>query len=324
VALPPDTAPEGVVVLPDMPAVPSMIADESPEKPEQWPSSAAAASAARSRVEPTRDTVRRPEGLVLRAAARSAWICVLLWASAGCGGGSDGDVVQVEGEEYAYQMPDRVDGGFVTMEFSNSGDEVHEWALGRLKPGRSEADLRRDLFAGNVQNPGSIDDVAGVPAMTPGASLTIARELEPGQYVFFCSMPAPNGQAHFQLGMIRSFVIEGATDAKPPDVDGTITAREASFEMPTLEPGTHTLQLENAADDPREFKLLSLKPGERPRDLERWFEERFRGDPPADLLGVVGTIPPGSTAYATIAFEAGRTYHLFDGPHRVAARFQIE
>ena len=79
----------------------------------------------------------------------------------------------------------------------------------------------------------------------------------------------------------------------------------------------------NAASDAREFKLLSLKPGQRPADLERWFGDRLRGDPPADLIGIVDALPPGGEAYATVTLEAGRSYNLFDGPHEVAARFRV-
>ena len=247
----------------------------------------------------------------------------LLGAPVGCGGGSESDPVRVEATEYAYEMPDQIEGGLVTMEFVNAGEQVHEWALGRLKEGRSEADLRTELLTGKIASLESVDDVGGVPAMTPGATLGLARELEPGQYVFFCSMPAPNGYADFQLGMIRGFEVAGTSAAEPPEVGGTITVRDTAIDVPALETGTHTLRLVNEADDVRELKLLSLKPGKQPRDLESWFDDRLRGDPPADILGVLGRLAPGATAYATISFETGRRYHLFDGPHRVAARFQV-
>jgi hypothetical protein len=265
----------------------------------------------------------RDRSTVLKVFATGVGIGVLLMQLAGCGGGSDTGATRVEATEYAYEMPDRVEEGLVTMEFVNTGDQVHEWALGRLKKGHSEAELRQQLLAGNLQHLASIEDIGSVPAVTPGVSLTLARQLQPGRYVFYSTMPAPNGYADFQLGMIRAFDVEGASDAEPPDVDGTITAREDGFDVPTLGPGTHTLRLQNAAKDPREFKLLSLKPAQRPADLERWFGDRLRGAAPADLLGIVDALPPGGEAYATITFEAGRSYNLFDGPHKVAARFRV-
>ena len=152
--------------------------------------------------------------------------------------------------------------------------------------------------------------------MTPGASLLLTRELEPGQYAFYCSMPASKRLAYFQLGMVRGFEVAGTSDAEPPDVDGTITVREDSIQVPAIEAGTRTFELENTADGVRELKLLSLRPGQKPADLEAWFANRFVGEPPADMLGVLGKLAPGESAYATITFESGRTYHLFDGPSR--------
>ena len=159
--------------------------------------------------------------------------------------------------------------------------------------------------------------------MTPGASLLLAREFDPGQYAFYCSMPASPRLAYFQLGMVRGFEVAGTSDVEPPDVDGTITARDTAIKVPVIEPGTHTLKLENKADDVRELKLLSLEPAKQSPDLEAWFANRFAGEPPADLLGVLGKLVPGETAYATLAFESGRTYHLFDQSHGVTARFDV-
>jgi hypothetical protein len=159
--------------------------------------------------------------------------------------------------------------------------------------------------------------------MTPGSSLTLTRQLEPGRYVFYSTMPAPNGYADFQLGMIHGFDVSGTSGATTPDVDGSIVARATSFDVPKLGPGTHTLRLENAASDVREFKLLSLKPGKQPADLERWLADRLQGDAPADLLGILGMLAPGSEAYATVTLQAGRAYDLFDGPHKIAAQFRV-
>jgi hypothetical protein len=261
--------------------------------------------------------------ILLRAAAISLACGASLWL-AGCGGdsGSD-DVVRVEATDSSFEMPEHVVGGLVTMEFVNAGEHVHEWALGRLKEGRSAEDLRTELTTGGIANVESIEDVGGVPAMTPGASLLLARQLEPGQYAFFCTMPASPRLAYFQLGMVRGFEVAGTSEAEPPTVDGTITMRSESIEVPAIEAGTPTLRLENKADEEREFKLLSLEPGKRAPDLEAWFANRFAGEPPADLLGVLGKLAPGETAYATLAFESGRTYHLFDQSHAVTARFDV-
>lgn len=260
---------------------------------------------------------------VLRATAISIALGFSL-LPVGCGGDSASeDVVRVEATDSAYEMPDQIEGGLATMEFVNAGEHVHEWALGRLNEGRLVAHLRAELTTNGIESLDSIEDVGGVPAMTPGATLRLTRDLEPGRYAFFCSMPASSRLAYFQVGMVRGFEVAGTSDSQPPDVDGTITVREESIEVPAIEAGTRTLKLENTANDVRELKLLSLVPGKRAADLEAWFGNRFAGEPPADMLGVLGKLAAGETVYATVEFESGRTYHLFDQPHRVSTRFDV-
>ncbi len=254
----------------------------------------------------------------------SAIAAVVLASLVGCGGGSGDGPVRVEASEYGYELPERLDGGLVTMELANTGEQVHEWILGRLGEGSSEAEVRAELLSGRVRRLRTAEAIAGVPAMTPGAELALTRRLEPGRYVLYCTMPAPTEKAHFQLGMIRFFDVEGVSDEEPPEVDGTITARADGFSVPAVSAGTHTLAIENAATEPRELKLLSLRPGMVARDLERWFANRFRGEPPADLLGILGRLEPGETAYVRMTFESGRRYHLFDDPNQLAARFDVD
>ena len=50
---------------------------------------------------------------------------------AAVGNGSGANVVEVRGDEYAYVMPEHIEGGVVTLEFSNTGKELHEYSLDR-------------------------------------------------------------------------------------------------------------------------------------------------------------------------------------------------
>ena len=70
----------------------------------------------------------------------------------GCGSDNGGsEAVRVEGTEYAYVTPGRVEGGVVSMEFANTGEELHEFAMGRLQPGKTLADFRDELTDGEAQ-----------------------------------------------------------------------------------------------------------------------------------------------------------------------------
>ena len=133
-------------------------------------------------------------------------------AAAGCGGSRDTapPVVEVRGDEYAYVLPARIEGGAVTMRFANTGEELHEYALAKLtKPGavgelrEAIAEQDRERFAELV------DDVGGVPTLSPGEEVAITRELAAGTYVLLCFVPSSDGMPHVAKGMVGELTIPG-------------------------------------------------------------------------------------------------------------------
>ena len=114
---------------------------------------------------------------------------------AGCGG-DDGATVEpldVRGDEYAFVMPDEAEAGVVTFDISNAGDELHEYALGRLDEGKTLADVKALLESREEDAPEWFTDVGGVPLLSPGEKLGLTRRLEAGTYVFLCFIPSPKG-----------------------------------------------------------------------------------------------------------------------------------
>jgi hypothetical protein len=195
---------------------------------------------------------------------------VLILAS--CGGGGGTDAVRVEGTEYAYVTPGSIEGGVVSMEFANTGEEPHEYAMGRLEPGKTLDDFRNELTAGGDEEPTSGVDVGGVPLLSAGEQVTITRSLQPGTYVLVCFVPAPDGKTHFEHGMIGSFDVQDDSGEELPEPDATIVAQEDRYDVPELESGTQVVELRNAASEPREFNLIRLNPGKTIADGEQWFE----------------------------------------------------
>lgn len=243
---------------------------------------------------------------------------------AGCGGdsgGEDGNVVQVRGDEYAFVLPDRVEGGFVMMEFSNTGNELHDYSLGRLQPGVTLAELKRELTDGGNEEPTGSVDVGGVGILSPGERISVARELEPGRYAFICGLLAPDGRSHLEHGMIREFTVSGRSEAEPPATDGIIRATESGFDVPRLEAGRRTIELRNAASEGRGFEIRSFAPGKTSADVDAWAESGFGGPAPATFYGAMQTIPPGTSVYVTIDLEAGKSYTVLDDESGSEARF---
>ncbi len=114
---------------------------------------------------------------------RKTWILVAAIALAGCGGSDETapPVVEVRGDEYAYVMPEKIEGGVVTMRFTNTGDELHEYALARLEDGKTSADI--EAFLADPKSleggpPEWIEDVGGVPTLSQDEEVSITRELE--------------------------------------------------------------------------------------------------------------------------------------------------
>lgn len=263
----------------------------------------------------------------------AALLCAFALIFAACGDDDEESSaparVSVDGKEYAFVMPDRIDGGFVTMDFTNSGDELHEFGLGRVDEGVTEADIDKAIASG--EEPKGIEDIGGVPVLTPGTNVSISRDLEPGRYVFLCFIPDPKGRPHVALGMKKVFEVEGDQDAEPPDPDGVIEAKQKSFELPTIRAGEQTLELRNSASEPREFSLAGLRPGHTIQEASQFFAPLNKGrgfevppDPPLELLGAMQSIPPGTSVYFTAEFQSGWRYRIADEENGLEQIFKVQ
>ena len=244
---------------------------------------------------------------------------------AACGGGDEQEVgaIEVKGAEYAFVMPDEVEGSVVSFKTSNIGKEFHEYALGRLDQGKTLEDVKKRLAQGEGEPPSWFQDVAGVPFLSPGEEITITRDLEPGTYVFLCFLPSPQGVPHYDLGMLKSFEIVGESGRELPQPDATIMADEGGYDIPALEAGPQTLELKNADKTEREFFLVALEPGKTLRDIDAWGGGGFKGPAPGTFLGAMQTIPAGTSVFLDIDLEAGVPYTLSDtsGERPIVATF---
>ena len=221
---------------------------------------------------------------------------------AGCGGEGDeaAQPVDVQGDEYAFVMPDEAEAGVVKFNISNTGEELHEYALGRLAPGRTLDDVKAVLASGQEGPPDWFTDVGGVPLLSPGEELGLTRELDAGTYVFLCFIPSPSGVPHVELGMLKALELKGDSGAELPEPDAVIVANDAGYEVPTLSSGQQTIELRNGDDREREFFLVALEPGTELDDLDRFFEQgEGKGTPPAQFHGAMQTIPPGPPCSST-------------------------
>jgi len=140
------------------------------------------------------------------------------------------------------------------MRFRNTGEETHEFALGRIDGGHTIDETIRDLFANDGRVPYATD-IGGVPLLSPGEEITITRRLEPGTYGLLCFFPSPDGKSHLGVGMKRDFRVAGGSAAQLPEPDAVVTATATGFEVPEIGAGTRTIELRNESGEDREWVL---------------------------------------------------------------------
>lgn len=219
--------------------------------------------------------------------------------------------VEVVATEYAFDVPAEVAGGVVRMQFTNTGGLPHEFAFARIEEGKTEADVRAVIESGE-EPPEWADDIAGVPALSPGEAITVTRTLVPGSYAFLCFFPDPEGTPHANLGMYEVFSIAGDTGLTLPEPDATITATDDGLQVPALSTGEQTVQFQNDGTKRHELLLVTFEPGKGVNDVDGWIEGGYEGEPPVTFLGGMQTIPAGESVFLTIDLEPGVEYTALD------------
>jgi len=223
----------------------------------------------------------------------------------------DATTVDVAATEYSFDVPAEVTGGVVTMRFTNTGGLPHEFAFARIDEGKTEADVRAVIESGQ-EPPDWAEDVAGVPALSPGESITVTRTLEPGSYVFLCFFPDVEGTPHAALGMYELFTIAGDSGLTLPQPDATITATDDGLQVPALTAGEQVVQFRNGGTEPHELALVEFEPGKGVDDVDGWIEGGYEGETPVTFLGGMQTIPEGESVFLTIDLEPGVEYTALD------------
>ena len=81
----------------------------------------------------------------------------------------------------------------VQLDISNAGEELHEYSLAKLDEGKTQEDIEAFLRTGRQEPPSWVEDVAGVPLLSPGERISITRELEPATYTLLCFISFTRG-----------------------------------------------------------------------------------------------------------------------------------
>jgi hypothetical protein len=262
-----------------------------------------------------------------RSAMRTSILLAAVLAAvlAGCGGGPEPNLVEIQGDEYAFVMPATVEGGWTTLRLENTGEEPHEFALAKVRAQTTLADVREVLADPATQEQGPpewLEIRAGIPTLAKGETAALTQRLEPGRYALICFLDGPEGRPHFADGMLGLVDVEGTAGAEAPEADATLALGKA-LAAPELDAGERTLELRNATDEPNAVFLVSFAPGKTDEDLVAWEEGGMKGPAPGSFHGGAIDVPPHSSVYYTYTFEHGVDYALIDDANGVERRFRV-
>lgn len=117
--------------------------------------------------------------------------------------------------DFAFALPTDIQAGEQLWQVSNVGQQLHHMVLFQLAEGKTMEDFQTWMLAEGQGEPAA-DFAGGVSIMSPGRSVYVPMNLEPGAYVAMCFMEDhrgnATGQPHFMLGMMQAFTVAGEQD----------------------------------------------------------------------------------------------------------------
>ena len=117
------------------------------------------------------------------------------------------DLVTVSGIDYAFAVPPVINAGTVTFDLVNNGEDVHAMTLLQLPDNHTMRDFL-DTFHHNALIPPWMTTLGSTPTIAPKQEAFITARLKPGRYVLACLIPARDGRAHTEKGMVQSFTVK--------------------------------------------------------------------------------------------------------------------
>lgn len=122
--------------------------------------------------------------------------------------------VKVQAADYAFQgVPNTIDAGPTSFEFTNGGTEAHEMVVFRINDDVTET-AQELLALAEEEAMTKVTMVADAGGL-PGESEYAVADLQPGRYAMVCFVPEGTtdretegtGQPHFMKGMVYEFTV---------------------------------------------------------------------------------------------------------------------
>src|ERR1700722_3304730 len=217
--------------------------------------------------------------------------------------------VTIVARDYAFDAPDSVNAGVITLHLENHGADLHHVLVVRLDSGHTAQDFvaaAKTAISTHGPFPAWATFLGGPNPTAPGAVTTATLVLPPGHYLLTCLVPAPDGVAHIMKGMVRPLTVTGIKSAEPlPAAGVTMTLVDYGFQLSQpLAAGRQIIRVRNTSAQLHEVFLMRLAPGKSIGDLPAWVDTR-NGPPPGLPLGGLSPIAPGFEANISVDLTPG-------------------
>lgn len=219
-------------------------------------------------------------------------------------------VVTIRTLDYAFEAPASIPAGPTTIRIVNGGKELHHVWFVKLEQGKTAADYLQAMQAlakGEAPPPAWAIDMGGPQMGMPGALADGTVNLEAGNYVIVCHIPAADGVPHSAKGMYKALTVTpNAAPAAEPKADVTMTLRDYDFAFSApLTAGRQTVRIVNEAEQFHEAFIARLLPGKTVAQALAWLEQGMQGPPPMELVGGATGLAKGRGMQFTADFTPG-------------------
>ncbi len=218
-------------------------------------------------------------------------------------------VITITASDFAYEMPDTVTGGMVTIKLVNKGPNLHHVQFLRLTDGKTFTDLAEGLkqMKPGAPMPPWVHDVVGPNSPDAGAESAITTNLEPGTYAVICFVDTPDKVPHFAKGMMHPLTVVAPTGptAAAPTATVTVAMTDYAWDVaPAFTAGKQVVKLVNNAEQSHEMFVIKLAEGKTVDDLMKW-GATFKGPMPGSAMGGISGMPKGGEAYLSMDLTPG-------------------
>ena len=191
--------------------------------------------------------------------------------------------------------------GLTKITARNTGSAPTNFALARLRPGKTLADLQAETKRSSNVPEGTTATLTTYFGLAPGQTFTTTLSLPPGDYV---TTQPPNGKG---LGPAIQFsVANGAAGGSPPATTGTVLLYDYGIDAPKSIRGRGTLAVNDIGLNYHFLIGIRLNRGVDADQVVADIKAgKDSGPPPGQFVTIIGVVNPGSVNYVRTNLKPG-------------------